>query len=1494
MRGIIQQKSNKVTDSSSLENSRPNSGEISKINDQDISQLGSKNNKPNNQQIKPSQKLPPIDSHNRLYERDVSLKYQNNEVDQMISDRNGFEKPNETAFDQNLREMRQKKQLTSLPQLNVGDGKILRQQLDLRRNVDFKNIDNFQIHQSSSQQLRMFDRKSTLPNTERDIKRSHDEFPPKLNESKTMNLYNNQMSMIDQKMLSQSITPMHEFDRNTLPQFEEKDFVDSEAMNQSFMEKLAELELDFDENQINQSAYSSNIDRGSSALNNEADQSQESDIDNDVDEGRAHNEEDEEIKVQNRQRQVRQSDSKMHALYRKKTLFNQDADNGLSSDKLIHNLNRRHARRIVKDPVTGKQDYQLYPICKIKTGWHCCTKKSRQSEFSRYGLGMVLYFQFLKHIAIVFAIMAVLSIPAYIFYFSGNQSDTSNYTNLKYVLAAFSLGNIGQSQTACNSAQISEGRINLFCSIGTLYSIQSFGQAKLARQQSCANQEEDSTFVYEPSTCDYTKTSDFGDVNQRNLFQVFNQTCYGKINCSMPLNETMIPPNCTRVPGQYNYSQQDLIYLMKATCQSDSINVFLNNVNFLQKNKVAIVVVLLDIVIAIFYYAQFLYLQRMQRLTIKEITSQQVSATDFTIQIKNLPQHENYKELKIKLWNYIEQIMKKEGYSYKLPFKDESDPYQDKIMNINFGFYSYKRFRYMIKMYNLIRKLKKQELLLRKTEDPIIELECRKQIKAINLKAQDKAKKIKLYANQTEQTAVVAYIQFQSMTGKEKFLKAMVNAKPSLLMRNSTKEVKLLNYKLLDGYFPEVKQAPEPSVIIWKNLRVIFKLKNLIILYQISNLNRFMRSIFTFVITLCVLFATIVALVATKYFQNKYSEEYSVNHCGSISVTKQQAYEDYLLPKERQVGLLACYCYNQLSIIQQFLYLNYLTCILRIAVKDIDFQNGQKLCNDWFTGYTLTNAMIYAAALAIVIFNAIILEILILLSEFQRYHTHTQERAASTIKMSISQVINTGIVILIVNARIPNNGLPELAPVFSGQFLDFSVEWYRVVGSTIMLAMIINIISPHFSAIFKKLFFWALTWYDRKFTLDIRRTRKIHQEDYEFQYLGIEFFIECRYAQIISTIYILMMYSSGMPLFYIVGLFFFLAMYHVDKFLFVRWYRLPPRYGPELSNMSRNILKWSVLVHLAFGFYMYSNSSIFQFQENQQTKDNSVPIISTSENSLDGDFFNSKRLKSSHTVIYLTFLLIIFVLFIAIELINWKLPDMWNYLFCFFRAKQRKQQKKKDQIQQFSCNIYEELSGHDLKSEYKKTKKEIELYTFLQNDGIFAEDENFQNFMKNLQEKRDTMKVILMKRLMLAGVNQANDTMDGFFKLLDNSKNEHQHRLRTEYSYDVQDHHQYRRSRKGEKQVRQYFMRLIEKRRKSFLKRDLISQNINQESDQIQDQNQNNIAKNNVILDIVDRQNDSSDKAEVKEVGRENNENLESNGVEDIEKRYPHGIHRIQ
>ena len=48
-----------------------------------------------------------------------------------------------------------------------------------------------------------------------------------------------------------------------------------------------------------------------------------------------------------------------------------------------------------------------------------------------------------------------------------------------------------------------------------------------------------------------------------------------------------------------------------------------------------------------------------------------------------------------------------------------------------------------------------------------------------------------------------------------------------------------------------------------------------------------------------------------------------------------------------------------------------------------------------------------------------------------------------------------------------------------------------------------------------------------------------------------------------------MLYSSGMPMLYPIGFVSFFVTYWVDKFLFLRVYKKPPRYDMTLASKAR-------------------------------------------------------------------------------------------------------------------------------------------------------------------------------------------------------------------------------------------------------------------------------------------------------------------------------------
>ena len=149
----------------------------------------------------------------------------------------------------------------------------------------------------------------------------------------------------------------------------------------------------------------------------------------------------------------------------------------------------------------------------------------------------------------------------------------------------------------------------------------------------------------------------YGYNNVQYLNSVFNSKCYGKVNCTFPLNSTIIPTNCTS-----GYNSTNLVYFLQATCKSDSVNVLNLNKYYLSKEVIALVVVLIDAGLGLLlYFFLGIYLRSMQHMTMHEINESVLTASDFTVEIRNLPNHDDVSQLKFDIWEFIETKTSKSG-----------------------------------------------------------------------------------------------------------------------------------------------------------------------------------------------------------------------------------------------------------------------------------------------------------------------------------------------------------------------------------------------------------------------------------------------------------------------------------------------------------------------------------------------------------------------------------------------------------------------------------------------------------------------------------------------------------------------------------------------------------------------------------------------------------------------------------------------------------------
>lgn len=170
----------------------------------------------------------------------------------------------------------------------------------------------------------------------------------------------------------------------------------------------------------------------------------------------------------------------------------------------------------------------------------------------------------------------------------------------------------------------------------------------------------------------------------------------------------------------------------------------------------------------------------------------------------------------------------------------------------------------------------------------------------------------------------------------------------------------------------------------------------------------------------------------------------------------------------------------------------------------------------------------------IVIINTLMQVIFKKLALFEVYDSMTEQFASEVNKIFVAQYINTGLVILLINMKVTNSGIVGtfINDRLGGEYTDFSSEWYSEIGTTICMTMFINVISVPIGILVAVLIKKVLRWCDRGCSSVYTKTKKKKQSQYEALYMGSDFILELRYAQILTNIFVCMTYSTGIPTLY--------------------------------------------------------------------------------------------------------------------------------------------------------------------------------------------------------------------------------------------------------------------------------------------------------------------------------------------------------------------------
>lgn len=338
------------------------------------------------------------------------------------------------------------------------------------------------------------------------------------------------------------------------------------------------------------------------------------------------------------------------------------------------------------------------------------------------------------------------------------------------------------------------------------------------------------------------------------------------------------------------------------------------------------------------------------------------------------------------------------------------------------------------------------------------------------------------------------------------------------------------------------------------------------------------------------------------------------------------------------------------------------------------------------------------------------------------------------------QFINIALIVLLINfnavqvrefikenlSNSDRKGLFGFLPILNGDYKDFSVKWYQNVGSILAVTMMLNIVSPHGSLLASPFFQLVSRCWDRRCRCNIKlkndsnnrdndevNTKQELQSELQNLYTGYQIRAHYVYAQIYTTVWACLMYSSGIPVLYPLGCLFFTGMYWMCKYLFIHYFQRSTRFNHNLQLFSLSYMKYGALFHMIIGCIIYTNSRIFSSQAKEEFI-KEFDIVLKRLNNI--EFFDG-RFRTTHTQLYLAVLIFIVILYCLKRFVFRKLDIFFKtVLLCgFCRKKQARLELTRDFFT-LSDNIYKELDLYSLQELYKRATFDLNSFKKLIED----------------------------------------------------------------------------------------------------------------------------------------------------------------------------------
>jgi hypothetical protein len=666
--------------------------------------------------------------------------------------------------------------------------------------------------------------------------------------------------------------------------------------------------------------------------------------------------------------------------------------------------------------------------------------------------------------------------------------------------------------------------------------------------------------------------------------------------------EELAAPLCTA---------EDNTLIVVASCYAPTITVTTGGkAHSVQKEDLAWVVIVLDTLGITIWLIMLRWLKGEQETAVQTTDQDAITAEDYTLRLVRVPRHSNIDEVDLPLRDHLERVINSQAAKFCSAGRGKGGNAGAKcsvaaivFARNNSSIISMERHRAKIKLqreiisnriHDIATLKERQKEATPGTSTAALDLRlavAHKRMKQLLLKLEKLLLKMSAQFMKMEKHnhARSAYVTFETEEGRMRCEESF--RKPAFCAKYD-ETIKFVNPASKQASKLKFEQTSNPGTLLWENL-------------NFTKEEKFVRrSITQIVIIVClVVSGVLIALAKTK--NQKVARQFPPTICPEAKVTDTQLQQAFaMMPGCANPPLLDCYCTQVLSEFPSEILdfpinftgtdaLSGSTIGTNCTTKYMD-PSSRNLCKEWVENKAILYGLTFGSIAAVLVINGILSTLMRKLARFEKHKNITEENLSKARKSFIAQLMNTCFVMLIVNM---NTALWTDTNRLSGSFTDFTSKWYTTVGSSIVLTMGLNIISPNIMPFIKYLIHECKMRSDRGcHCCDSTRSKKLTQSDYNSMFIGPDWLISDRYGQLLNVIFITFIFSSFMPILYWFAAANFVIVYWVDKFVFLRLHRTPPTMDEDLAKSVSALLPLTAVAHFACTAWAFSNPDILSKQ----------------------------------------------------------------------------------------------------------------------------------------------------------------------------------------------------------------------------------------------------------------------------------------------------------